>query len=54
MEKHLIVTQAGVDHLKAREAACKAVYGNYECPICHKYVWWDEAHEHKVGQSVRF
>jgi len=54
MEKQVVVTQVGVDYIRARETACKEALSSYECPICRKWVWWDEPHEHKVGQSVRF
>lgn len=54
MAKEVVVTQQGVEKLEEMEKRLKPVYGNYECPICHKYIWWDEKHEHKVGQLVRF
>jgi uncharacterized protein with PIN domain len=48
-----IVTETDMEEIVEREKKAKENYGNYECPFCRRYIWWDAPHVHKVGEKVK-
>jgi len=48
-----VFTKKDVEEVVERERIHKEKYGNYECPFCRRFIWWDTSHIHKVGEKTK-
>lgn len=48
-----VLTKKDVEEAVERETSYKEKNGNYECPFCRRFIWWDTSHIHKVGEKIK-